>query len=330
MLLLISNGEKAMRRNPLLLMIFLLIFAATGLPGASPQKMQKIVHESLQAPKGETGYHFGLWLKMPSAEVLKRYHLEGGAEIARVLEGSDAQKAGLKEGDIIIQFDGTPISRPEDLKSLLSQMDEEKDVAVVVNRRGKELIFTAHIYPQDQDEEEWMFQLPPRTWKFFMDSLPHFNMPQYWQERMEKGGYLGVEVEDLTDQLLQFFKADYGVLVKKVYKNSPADKAGIRAGDVIYKINDKKIEDTADLLRTLRYYDPGDKVDVYMVRNGKKKTVAVELGRRKPSGEWYNNFPPFFLYPELWRMKHFKGHILPHPEPKPLPPAQHEPRIYKF
>ncbi len=325
-----SNGEKAMSRNPLLLVGFLLIFTVAGLQGASPQKTQKIAIESLKAHQENHNYRFGLWLKMPSAEVLQRYHLKGGAEVTHVLEGSDAQKAGIQEGDIIIQFDGTPISRPEDLKNLLGRMEEEKDVAVVVNRQGKELIFTAHIHPQDQDEEAWMFQLPPRTWKFFMDSLPHFNLPRFWQEMVEKGGYLGVEVEDLTDQLLQYFKAEYGVLVKKVYKNSPADKAGIRAGDVIYKINDKKIEDTADLLRTLRYYDPGDKVDVYMVRNGKKKTVTVELGQRKPSREWHNNFPPFFLYPELWRMKHFKGHIPPLPEPKTLPPAQPEPRIYKF
>ena len=89
----------------------------------------------------------------------------------------------------------------------------------------------------------------------------------------------------MSDQLKEFFKVEYGVLVEKVLEKTPAEKAGLKAGDVIMKINDKKIEDYSDLVRRLNYYDPKDEVTVEFSRKEKIKKIDVVLAEK--SGRKY-------------------------------------------
>ena len=86
--------------------------------------------------------------------------------------------------------------------------------------------------------------------------------------------YLGVNTE----------KTDGGVKITSVSKESPAEKAGLQAGDIIYKIDDTKIETTEGLSETIRAKKDGEKVKVYFMRGGKKKEEKAVLGTQKGSG----------------------------------------------
>ncbi len=96
----------------------------------------------------------------------------------------------------------------------------------------------------------------------------------------EKAGYLGVQIQDLSKQLGDHFKVKdgKGVLVSEVVDDSPAKKAGLKAGDIVTKVNDKEIENAADLTNTIRSYDPNTKVAVTIIRDGKKKQLDATLG----------------------------------------------------
>ncbi|MCJ7801990.1 MAG: PDZ domain-containing protein [Candidatus Marinimicrobia bacterium] len=102
----------------------------------------------------------------------------------------------------------------------------------------------------------------------------------------EKTGFLGVQIQDLSEQLSGYFKVKdgNGVLVSEVVKDSPAEKAGLKAGDIITKVDDKDIENAGDLTMTVRGYEPEAKVSVSVIRDGKKKNLEAILGESE------NNF----------------------------------------
>ncbi len=238
----------------------------------------------------------GVIVKEPEDALLKERHLKGGAEIVTVLDGSVAEKIGLQEGDIITEFDGQPISDPEDLKEALKAIKGEKTVEIVVNRKGNTLTFEADLKPGepgeihiDIDKDELSALWPFLWWR---SQRPAPEIPFYFK----KGGYLGVKVQELSEQLKKYFQVDHGVLVTEVLKDSPAEKAGIEAGDVILKIADKRIDDYQDLLRTVNFYDPGDRVRIVISRRGKEKTLEVTLGKRKKTREWHFRTGPNFPF----------------------------------
>lgn len=96
----------------------------------------------------------------------------------------------------------------------------------------------------------------------------------------EKAGFLGVQIQDLSEQLSAHFKVKNGngVLVSEVVEDSPAKKAGLKAGDIITKVDDEDIENASDLTLTIRGYEPGTKVSVSVIRDGKKKKLKATLG----------------------------------------------------
>ncbi|MCP3876549.1 MAG: DegQ family serine endoprotease [Desulfobacteraceae bacterium] len=95
-------------------------------------------------------------------------------------------------------------------------------------------------------------------------------------------GWLGVAIQNVTEQLAKYYhiKETKGVYVAKVYEDNPADKAGIKIGDVILKINNKKIDSSRDLTMTIASTSVGETVKVKLIRNGKEKTIKVKLGKR--------------------------------------------------
>lgn len=98
----------------------------------------------------------------------------------------------------------------------------------------------------------------------------------------QKGGYLGVQVQDITRALKRAkdLATDEGALVNRVEDGSPADEAGIRRGDVIVSIDGKSVEDSGELIDAVRSLKPGKEVDVVVMRGDAKKTISLELGER--------------------------------------------------
>ncbi len=98
-------------------------------------------------------------------------------------------------------------------------------------------------------------------------------------------GWLGVIISQLDDDMAEALGLDEpkGALVNQVTEDSPADDAGIKDGDVILRVNGKKIDDSSELVNIIANFPPGKKVEVMVWRDGKKKNIKVELGERPGS-----------------------------------------------
>ncbi|NOZ74213.1 MAG: PDZ domain-containing protein [FCB group bacterium] len=102
--------------------------------------------------------------------------------------------------------------------------------------------------------------------------------------------FLGVQLQELTDQLRTYFKldSDGGVLVSEVVNDSPAEKAKLRAGDIILQVNDVRISDVDELQELVGSMDPGTIIKITYLRSGKEKTTRAELEAREGNGlAWF-------------------------------------------
>ncbi|MFW5487875.1 MAG: DegQ family serine endoprotease [Desulfovibrio sp.] len=95
-------------------------------------------------------------------------------------------------------------------------------------------------------------------------------------------GWLGVSIQDVDENIAKALdlKEVKGALIAGTMPDQPADKAGLKAQDVILKVNDKQIDNTNDLLRAIAGMPPGSKVDLTIWRNGRTKNFTVVLGQR--------------------------------------------------
>ena len=218
-----------------------------------------------------------------------------GARIVEVFKGSEAEKIGLEKGDIIIEVNGKTIKKPSDLVDIFEDVEEGAECKLNILRNGEKKSFTAklkpfegHAYAFHVDEEDGdvlidVFRTPGDEKDFKVIRSSGINATTGG-----KGGYLGVQVKDLSPQLQEYFEVKNGILIEEIMKDSPAEKAGLKAGDVIVTINDRKLDDYNDLIRTINYYNPEEEVNVSFVRKGNTEETKVVLGK-KPAYQRINN-----------------------------------------
>jgi len=118
--------------------------------------------------------------------------------------------------------------------------------------------------------------------------MPDFDMPNIGVVYVHSSVRSGLMVENLTRQLGDFFgtKNGTGVLVRSVEKGSRAEKAGLRAGDVITRVGDQFIHDTSDFTHALHAHSAGT-VRVAVLRDKKEQILTIALPERKDSGEMF-------------------------------------------
>jgi serine protease DegQ len=95
-------------------------------------------------------------------------------------------------------------------------------------------------------------------------------------------GWIGVEVQDITPELAESFKLPdpKGVLIAGVVRNGPAEKAGIRPGDILREVNGKQVLDSSEMLTVVADAQPGKEADLTLMRNGKSFSVKLTVGKR--------------------------------------------------
>lgn len=187
-----------------------------------------------------------------------------GALVTSVVDKSPADSAGIKEDDVIVQFDGKDVGGASDLQEAVGKTKPGAKVSITVLRKGEKKTFQVTIgkYPR---AERFSISIPrsPRALEIIGE------------------GYRtqGLTLRTLSDQLAQYFQVPdgEGVLVWEVKKDSPAEKAGIKAGDVLTKVGGKRIREVRDVSRALGAFDEGEKVNVDVVRKGERKTLSIEV-----------------------------------------------------
>ncbi len=200
-----------------------------------------------------------------------------GLVITEVMDDSPAERAGLREEDIILKYDGKPVTRFDELARLVRRTRPGTEVTLVTLRDGKQMEIRVKIGKRPRrGSNVFLWRGPGKTIEI-------------------RGGHprLGVRVHELDKYLASYFDVDAyeGVLVLEVMEDSPAEEAGIKAGDVILRIDDEKVHDADELCEILADYDEGDEVTLEIVRHGKRQRLTVTLEGKR----FFNSFswPPF-------------------------------------
>lgn len=246
------------------------------------------------------GSYLGVFVEEVTADRLKELGLsqERGAVIMKVVKDSPAEKAGLKENDVIVSFNGRPVDSVREFERLLGDTPAGRNVAIEVLRNGNSQTVSAVVSKRDNlgwaksymDDagrlsQQWQnlrkFTPPPGDFAPLYSSLDgNFDANTFQLMRPR----LGISAEPITDQLAGFFgvKEGHGVLVSEVTEGSPAAKAGLKAGDVIVAIDDGRIENVSDLRSELSKKQEGA-VIFKVVRNHQETSVTVNLEKVNPN-----------------------------------------------
>jgi len=214
---------------------------------------------------------------------------EDGVLIEDVVKDSPADEAGLKPGDILTGINDRTIASPRSLERALWRTDPGEEVAVSYWRDGKSERVSIKLADKPEETDKDVF-----IWKhgspFFAFSRSGAGDDSTGIE-IHRPGYLGVNLHDLEDQLLAYFEVkDGGVLIEEITEDSPAEKAGLKAGDVIVAIDNDPMMDSGDVVKKIREKEKGDVVEVKVVRKGKEKTLKATLDEQEDLLWYGQNF----------------------------------------
>jgi serine protease Do len=234
------------------------------------------------------GGYLGVYAENINRENMARYNMSQprGVGITQVVQGSPAEKAGLKKDDVILRLDGENITSVRKLNRLVSEIAPDQSVRVTVSRNGAEQELTATVgkrnnfgFAQDLFSKNGKtFKLEPKTWKFEYPNIDRFELGDHdfgdLTMILANGRRLGVSTMQLNKQLAEYFGVAKGVLVTAVSEDGPAAKAGVRAGDVITAIDGEEVDSPGDLSRVANNKKDGD-VTLTIIRNKSPQTIRV-------------------------------------------------------
>lgn len=241
-------------------------------------------------PMFGAGGYLGVRLEEITEENRAQYGLTKveGALIQKVEEDSPAAEAGLLSGDVVTSYAGRPVFSAAQLARFVNETPVGRRVQIGVIRSGSPVDLETKIGRRSQLHMEpgkrieihrdgpYGFSFSP---KFDFDVDTHFGA---------RGRRLGVTIVEMTDQLAEAYglAGEEGVLVTSVRADSPAARAGLKAGDVITQIDGRSIDSSGDISRALRRSDK-DELEVRIYRDGKAQelTAKFEKSKNSPKGK---------------------------------------------
>jgi serine protease Do len=235
---------------------------------------------------GSGSSYMGVDIADVTAERLSDLKLkeEQGAEITMVDQDAPAGKAGLHEHDVVLTWNGSAVESAAQLRRMLKETPSGRVVTLGISRDGQPLTIKLQLADR---RKSWAYKpgIPEFNFKMpEMPVIPDFDVP-ISVVIAHSSVRSGLMVENITPQLGDFFgvKNGKGVLVRSVEKGSRAEKAGFHAGDVVVKVNDQAVRDTADFTHALRS-SSGGSASVTVVREKKEQNLNLVLPARKDSG----------------------------------------------
>ena len=254
------------------------------------------------------GSFLGVHAEDINKENIVRYGLREarGVGITSVVKDSPAEKAGLRKDDVIVRFDSENVTSVRKLNRLVSEVAPDQTVRLGISRGGAEQEIAVTIGKRKDNMnamrgmegefgpfgEKWRIEGPEglKTLKGLKDLKNWENLDSDQEGFVLAFGNsrrIGISTTQLTKQLADYFGvADgKGVLVTSVADDSPAAKAGIKAGDVITALDGEKLEGAGDLSRALNKKKEGD-VTLTVIRNKSQRTITVTpKARNTDSGQ---------------------------------------------
>ncbi len=214
-------------------------------------------------------------LKLPKAE---------GAVVESVNPNSPASTSGLREKDVIVQFDGERVRSASHLSRLVADTPAGREVMLSVMRDGKrtDLRITPAATERGWFDPRYGDMIDSAQIREQVENAIRGSLPEVMEGAREgfpslNRARLGVTVQPVSAELAVYFGVKSGVLVASVAPDSAAAKAGLKAGDVITAVNGKAIATPHELVISLPAANESQDVTLSVVREKKEMTLKATL-----------------------------------------------------
>ncbi len=238
------------------------------------------------APSGGDRGWLGVKIDEVTPEKAKELKLSAvrGVLLSDVEKDSPAAKGGLKAGDVITEYNGQRVEGTVQFRRMIRETPAGRTAQLIVWREGRAQNFSVELggLRSQMKGRVRAFAVRPKDFDF------HFEMPDIDRDfLMPRRPTLGIDAEDLSGQLGSYFGAPdgEGVLVREVKPGTPAEKAGLKAGDVITKLDGERVRTVSDLRAKMREKREKKSVTVGVVRKGAEMSLNVEVEQPKPPAD---------------------------------------------
>jgi serine protease Do len=219
-----------------------------------------------------------------------------GIIVETVEPGGPADKAAIKAGDAITEFDGERVRSVRQFSRLVQETPSGRSVAVVLSRAGQRV--NVNVTTDRSSNEDFAYRLleTVRPAMPMPPTPPAAPAPRalpavpFESFRYFTGRRLGITLEALDDQLAQYFGVKDGVLVKSVAADSAAQKAGLKAGDVITSVNGRQVYEVSDVNRAIERAETTDDFTLDVMRDKKPLTLKGKFETARPRGRGAMSF----------------------------------------
>jgi len=251
--------------------------------------VKKVASEIMEKGKVERG-----WLGVSIMDTE-----DGKVEIIDIGKETPAELAKLKEGDIIFRIEGKKITNTKILASEIRKRKPGQNITLEIERKGEieKIKVKLGECPEKEIKEEFELKFP----RLFPPSLPKIPEPPQppeikdwpkerfiwkWQTRK----YIGVYLEELNRELSEYFglKEGRGLLVSKFSEDSPAERAGLKIGDVIIEADGIQINTVVELSKLIQDKKKGEEIEIEFLRDKKRKSMKIEIAEEKVEGTFFS------------------------------------------
>jgi len=241
--------------------------------------------------------YLGVDLGEVDSDRVNALHLKDdhGAEVTMVDHDAPAVKSGLRVHDVILQLDGQAVDNVDQLRRRLREIPSGHTVTLLISRDGNRISMTVQLCDRSVlQQQAWSqhFSVPdpaapapaptPRTGgQSFLGKSPSHG-PAFLDSVIPKALYIGADVNPVKTQLADYFgvKSGTGLLVENVDYQSPAGRAGLKAGDVVVKGDSDQMARRSDWVKAIRNHR-GQPVQVTVMRNKQEQILTMSAGKPK-------------------------------------------------
>lgn len=245
---------------------------------------------ALAKSKHDKGW-LGVYTQTVDEDLAEAFDLpiDRGAIVNSVVEASPAEKCGIEEDDIIIAVGDDKVYDQYDLIDMIRDREPGDEVTITVLRDDSEKEFSAVVDSWRDEDEHFYFGDSPRkhAYKFSFSG--------------EERPYIGVSLIDVSEELAANLGGeDHGVLINEVVRDSPAEKAGLKAGDLVVAIDGEEVYEADDIQDAIRDLEADEIARLDVIRDKKPQSIEVTVDVREDN--FYSGGPHILNIPDLPRI----------------------------
>lgn len=302
-----------MTRRSFAFILFVLIGVGAGSAQTPEPKADKAPVKTFSFSFEGDGGYLGVQTEEVTRENLSKFGLRDvkGVAVESVVDGSPAQAAGLQKGDVIVKVNGDDITSSRKLTRLVSEISPDHQARLTIVRNGSEREITVTVgkrpgfqfgegsfgimapmgkldFPQmpDMPAMPELDRLPRADWTPLPPGTPDVAPFAFaFGSRRQ----IGAGLMPLSKQLAAHFGVEGGALVNDVRENSPAAKAGLKAGDIIVEVEGKAVKGEMDLMRAIGEKKEGA-ITLTIVRDRNRQSISVTPEEMKGGFNQYFEF----------------------------------------